>query len=104
VTLRDVGYILRAEGVAGVRGDCRKCPIAVLVSRRLGQPVTVECGYITACVRPRPIGDPGDPAHGEDCTHAGDCAAVYEGRAVAHWLGDFDAGYAEWDDLAVVTR
>lgn len=101
VSLHDVGYILRAEGVAGVRGDCRKCPIAVLVSRRLGSLVTVdvECGWITACAYPD--GDGGVLGPDGDCLG---CVKVNEGRAVADWLSDFDAGRPEWDDLAVVTR
>lgn len=48
-TAAEVAAILRAEGITGKPGSCVSCPIALLVSKRLGGlPVRVEMGQIAA--------------------------------------------------------
>ena len=55
VTWQDVADILRTVGIKGRPGNCARCPIALLVSKRLGGlPVRVEMGAIHAFTSPDP--------------------------------------------------
>jgi hypothetical protein len=48
-TVSQVATILRTEGITGRPGNCASCPIALLVSKRLGGlPVKVRLGEIEA--------------------------------------------------------
>lgn len=76
VTAEEVADILRANGIKGRKGSCASCPIALLVSKRLGGlPVRVELAEIRAYGGT----DPESPV-----------AKVWQPEAVGDFITEFD--------------